>query len=84
MIGIQVLFELRFFRIKGQRLKHSEENFLDKTISLNVQGNIPRLSQHLTVPCPEYESHTYFAFLSVGGSRGSDEGNHQQEDSTGK
>lgn len=35
MIGIQVLFELRFFRIKGQRLKHSEENFLDKTISLN-------------------------------------------------
>lgn len=34
MIGIQVLFQLRFFRIKGHRLKHSEENFLDKAISL--------------------------------------------------
>ena len=52
------IFELRFFRIKGQSLKHAKENFLDKATSLKVQGNIPRLSQDLNVPCPECESHT--------------------------
>ena len=52
------IFELRFFRIKGQSLKHSKENFLDKAISLEVQGNIPRPSQGLNVPCPECESRT--------------------------
>ena len=62
-------FTLRFFRIKGQSLKHSKENFLDKAISLKVQGNIPRLSQHLNVPNVKVIP-SYFAFLSMGGSRG--------------